>query len=414
MKQYTPQPAAEPASPEQMRAWVGEAKEAGEAFYALVDEYKHTASLSADDVMLFNERTYRTLATVRDYYELYVGHNQTVIDLPDTWKFKIDPEDQGQAAGWAATDCSDADWDEIRVDAFWETQGYGEQDGYPGLPSEKGTKYAGYNGIAWYRLSDVRLPEDTTSETLVSLRLGAVDEDAWVYVNGQLCGTVLYDPVNEPDGWKLPRLVPIGGAILRNAANTIAVRVRDTIGGGGIWQGTALVLETPDAQGEEQRKIVFLEDFEDETLHIETHSNSVAQVVESDGQKVLRVVVKNPYPDQAFSKSWIIPVDSDREYVASFRYRSANVVENREFKQRWRRTPVVPQVRMFSTDILGKVCQPVSDYVWFGGEFQENVEDWTLVRRVFRTPEAAASLRLTLFLHPKGEYFIDNVCVETF
>ena len=76
-------------------------------------------------------------------------------------------------------------------------------------------------------------------------RFGAVDESCWVYVNGELAASFQYDPVKNPDSWEQPLELPLGPAFRAGAPNTIAIRVHDSEGAGGIWRGAFLVFREP-------------------------------------------------------------------------------------------------------------------------------------------------------------------------
>ena len=68
---------------------------------------------------------------------------------------------------------------------------------------------------------------------------GAVDESAWVYVNGKEAGTHLY---KNTDDWNTPFVIQINHCIDWNAKEqTVVVRVEDRSGQGGIWKPVSLI-----------------------------------------------------------------------------------------------------------------------------------------------------------------------------
>ncbi|MDA3963345.1 MAG: glycosyl hydrolase family 28-related protein [Planctomycetota bacterium] len=69
--------------------------------------------------------------------------------------------------------------------------------------------------------------------TAVSLSLGAVDDHDEVWINGQQVGATA-----GPDAWSAPRTYTVPAGLLRATGNTIAIRVWDAFGGGGL-SGTA-------------------------------------------------------------------------------------------------------------------------------------------------------------------------------
>ena len=153
-----------------------------------------------------------------------------VVKLPERWRFRVDPKDVGVREGWFRPQTDDSAWGRIRTVGFWEDQGYGAPK-WPG----KG----GYNGYAWYRADKVVVPRKHRTRK-ASIHFGAVDESCWVYVNGKLAAAFKYDEVKNPDSWEQPLELPLGDSIHYGKPNTIAVRVHDSGGAGGLWKGAEL------------------------------------------------------------------------------------------------------------------------------------------------------------------------------
>jgi hypothetical protein len=65
---------------------------------------------------------------------------------------------------------------------------------------------------------------------------GAVDESAWVYLNGEFAGE---HDIGEA-GWDKPFGIDVTKAI-QPGANVLAVRVLDRVLGGGIWKPVELL-----------------------------------------------------------------------------------------------------------------------------------------------------------------------------
>ncbi len=116
----------------------------------------------------------------------------------------VDPDSEA----FAAAHLDDADWASIAVPALWETEGY-----------------AGMDGVAWYRAHF----ELTGAEAAVgvTLGLGQIDDSDVAWVNGQRVG-------NTTNAYNVPRVYRVPAAVLKPGRNTVAVRVEDTGGGGGI------------------------------------------------------------------------------------------------------------------------------------------------------------------------------------
>jgi Glycosyl hydrolases family 2, sugar binding domain/Glycosyl hydrolases family 2 len=137
------------------------------------------------------------------------------------WRFKPDPQNEGVAQGWQSPAlASEADWKDIRIGAYWESQGYPALDGW-----------------AWYRLW-VDIPEHWKSGD-VFLSFEGVDDMYELYVNGELAGkggdlATHKDALSEKKSHNIARLVKPGQKAL------IAVRVDDWQGAGGIFRPVTL------------------------------------------------------------------------------------------------------------------------------------------------------------------------------
>lgn len=135
------------------------------------------------------------------------------------WKFKI-----GDNAEWAKPEFDDSDWAEIKINDLWENQGY-----------------ANYNGFAWYRVQFI-IPEKykklvEKNDGLV-LRLGKVDDVDYTYLNGELVGQTGSLPPNYITKYQEARVYSLPLAkIIWGKPNTLAVRVYDAQGGGGLYEG---------------------------------------------------------------------------------------------------------------------------------------------------------------------------------
>ncbi|NBC82380.1 MAG: glycoside hydrolase [Bacteroidetes bacterium] len=157
----------------------------------------------------------------------YKNSIPTDISLLGPWKFNT-----GDHLQWSEPGFDDSHWTELFVPAYWENQGYRD-----------------YDGFAWYRRK-VFVSGHFSNDPLV-LILGKIDDLDEVYINGILIGSTgkIYDNpgkihVSEEyramRGYYIPRNVIRFGAI-----NTIAVRIYDALGEGGIYEGNiGLVRQT--------------------------------------------------------------------------------------------------------------------------------------------------------------------------
>ncbi|HUT73355.1 MAG TPA: DUF4838 domain-containing protein, partial [Armatimonadota bacterium] len=146
--------------------------------------------------------------------------------LPAVWRFAIDPQDVGGSKGWYGASFNDADWAEVRSDLGngWESQGFPH-----------------YAGFGWYRQT-IAVPASLDRKYLY-LYFGAVDEEAWVYLNGQpafehSCATTGLAP---PQIWVTPFAFDPRPHLKLGETNTIAVRVYNSAYMGGIYLPVYLV-----------------------------------------------------------------------------------------------------------------------------------------------------------------------------
>jgi sialate O-acetylesterase len=127
----------------------------------------------------------------------------------------------GEVARWAASGLDDAGWAPVRVPAQWEALGYD-----------------GLDGVAWYRTTLMLSGEEALQG--VALGLGMIDDDDVTWVNGVEVG-------RTANGWNRARRYEAPASALRAGENTLAIRVVDHQGGGGIAGADSLVyLETAD------------------------------------------------------------------------------------------------------------------------------------------------------------------------
>lgn len=141
------------------------------------------------------------------------------LNLNGKWKFQT-----GNNRDWRSADLNDDNWKSINVPSKWENEGYEDYDGY-----------------AWYR-TKFTLPKNFTNGELY-LSLGKIDDVDDVYLNGEYIGNV-YDLKKDGEyrmrGWEYNarRVYKIKESLLkRNGVNTIAIRVYDGQGDGGIYEG---------------------------------------------------------------------------------------------------------------------------------------------------------------------------------
>lgn len=171
-----------------------------------------------------------------DRVEIYFGGDCTGIrtaemlrgyedfrETPRKWSFRVDPEKTGEAETWHELPFSDfreTAKQEIRTDFPWERQKQLTDESFR-------TMLETYDGIGYYA-QEIAIPPEWKDKEIFLL-FGAVDESAWVYVNGKFAGS--------HTGWNTSFAIPISEAIdWTKEKQTVIVRVEDKAGQGGIWR----------------------------------------------------------------------------------------------------------------------------------------------------------------------------------
>lgn len=133
------------------------------------------------------------------------------------WKFKT-----GDDPAWAQKDFDDSQWVEIQGGIPWEDQGFGS-----------------YDGFGWYRQT-VTVPENLRKAAEknggLMLYLGKIDDSDITYLNGEVLNQTGQMPPEYISGYGEERAydIPVD-RIMWGEENTIAIRVYDSGGGGGIY-----------------------------------------------------------------------------------------------------------------------------------------------------------------------------------
>jgi sialate O-acetylesterase len=132
---------------------------------------------------------------------------------------QLDRIDTTGMSQWPAADFDDSKWNSMKAPLLWENQ----------KPS------INIDGILWLR-KDVAVDEADAGKPAV-LKLAMIDDNDVTYINGIKVG--------GSTGYNVPRVYNINAGVLKKGKNTIAVRVEDTGGGGGIYgeQDCSLTIE---------------------------------------------------------------------------------------------------------------------------------------------------------------------------
>ena len=173
-----------------------------------------------------------------------VGDQRTTASLApfsQEWRFKTDPADEGVNGKWFAPELDDGDWAVVRSDrgTGWESQGF-----------------KGYLGYGWCRAELPPLPAH--HRTHVYVHFGAVDEQAWVYLNGKPIAEHTMAKTGLPldEIWLEPFGVDVSKRLRADGPNVLAVRVHNAMFQGGIWKPVYLVLSDVPIDGHRQQDAV--------------------------------------------------------------------------------------------------------------------------------------------------------------
>ena len=170
------------------------------------------------------------------------GASLPKLDLPAEWIFATDPQDKGVSEKWYANqkfydaavrkgnefgggEASVATLDK-GLARLHVNRGVGwEQQGFPG-----------FDGYGWY-FQNLEIPDDLFAKNHLYLYFLGVNEQAWVYVNGELAFERTYASTGKSVGDLRTTAFSsdIKKYLKQGSRNRIAVRVTHSSGLGGIW-----------------------------------------------------------------------------------------------------------------------------------------------------------------------------------
>ena len=148
------------------------------------------------------------------------------------WKFHT-----GDDKNWSGPNFDDSNWKAIQTNTYWENQGYSDYDGY-----------------GWYRVK-FNLPKSLKNQALYKdtfqLVLGKIDDIDETYLIGEFIGTnnhvcsldeaANYQKNTAYNVFRNYKLLPNDPRLKWGQENTLAVRVLDNGGGGGMYEGITSV-----------------------------------------------------------------------------------------------------------------------------------------------------------------------------
>ncbi|MBQ0105880.1 MAG: DUF4838 domain-containing protein, partial [Armatimonadetes bacterium] len=172
------------------------------------------------------------------------GESFPIQNVSNEWIFKQDKKNAGFEEKWFREykynekalhkDYGDVSYaiDEdgcsrLRVDinAGWEKQGYTD-----------------YNGMGWY-FQKVKLDDSVKNAKHIYLYFGGIDEEGWVYLNGELICDHSVKGTGQPITflWNDPVLIDVTDKINKDSYNNISVCVYNSVGIGGVWKPVKIV-----------------------------------------------------------------------------------------------------------------------------------------------------------------------------
>ena len=146
--------------------------------------------------------------------QIAIGQGRKLLNLRTDWKFTI-----GDREEYKEVDYDDSNWESLYAPSSWEDEGF-----------------LNYNGFAWYRFSfDGAELEGYDG---FNLNLGYIDDVHEAYFNGELIGFKGSFPPNYYTAYNALNNYAIPNELInRDGKNTIAIKVYDLTGEGGIVHG---------------------------------------------------------------------------------------------------------------------------------------------------------------------------------
>ncbi|HXX65057.1 MAG TPA: sialate O-acetylesterase, partial [Bacteroidota bacterium] len=147
-----------------------------------------------------------SMKLLKAWLERFPVMDMSARDAATKWQHLTFQDDQCALSSYA-----DSAWHIMHLPTYWEQTGLGE-----------------FDGVVWFR-KQVTIPPSWVHKDLI-LELGPVDDMDVSFVNGHQVGS------HETEGlWRAERVYSVPANIVDSTAMTIAVRVLDIGGGGGIY-----------------------------------------------------------------------------------------------------------------------------------------------------------------------------------
>ncbi|EDY81727.1 Glycosyl hydrolases family 2, sugar binding domain protein [Verrucomicrobiia bacterium DG1235] len=162
-----------------------------------------------------------TVAHAADNVLFDTYSSDRIVNLRGTWRFSI-----GDDPRWSEPEFDDKKWTKVDAPNEWEDEGYRD-----------------YDGFAWYRKTFSFPSSKLNTQSFISL--GRIDDAEEVFINGIPIGRGGQMPPEYNTAWDEPRNYLIPPKVLQAGMNnTIAIRVYDGGGVGGLRKGPLGIYET--------------------------------------------------------------------------------------------------------------------------------------------------------------------------
>ncbi|MFT3843418.1 MAG: hypothetical protein QM725_00045 [Lacibacter sp.] len=182
--------------------------------------------------------------------------------LPAKWKFRMEDN-----SSFKEEKLDDSQWNSIAVPLGWTKAGINEE-----------------HSVGWYR-SEITLPTELMNNDLVFFA-GTIDDADETYFNGHLIGSTGKFPPGDQSAWDIQRKYVIKKEWVKKK-NTIAIRVYNGIGDGGIMSGDITIITK-----KENDRLIALQLKSKKSYFQLTTSNGLISAV----YNAQKDVVENVYP----------------------------------------------------------------------------------------------------------------------
>ena len=202
------------------------------------------------------------------------------------------------AMTWSAANADASNWKQMQLPTLWESKGM-----------------EGVDGVVWFRKMLTVSAENAGKEA--TLELAMIDDNDITYVNGVKVGAT--------NAYNLKRRYTIPAGVLKEGVNSIAIRVEDTGGGGGIY-GEAADMKITIAN--QQQSIAG-----DWYYRIETILQAAAGMGPNDYPTLLYNAMLHPIIPYAMRG--VLWYQGEANAGRSYQYRKAFPLMIKDWRKRW-------------------------------------------------------------------------------